>query len=89
MLLHILSQSLINRLTLHGLHFQGDKTLKRIPFNKRSPTQVVRFWGRSVLKLNPERAVEIREQIIIVQNFTADLMAQRPDFYPPPFGRYS
>ncbi len=58
-------------------------------FNKRSPTQVVRFWGRSVLKLNPERAVEIPEQIILVQNFTADLMAQRPDFYLPPFGRYS
>ncbi len=61
-------------------------------FNKRSPTQVVQkpaFWGRPILKLNPERAVEIPEQIILVQNFTADLMAQRPDFYLPPFGRYS
>ncbi len=57
--------------------------------NKRSPTQVVRFWGRSVMKRNPERAVQIPEQIILVQNFTADLMAQRPDFYPLPFGRYS
>ena len=57
--------------------------------NKRSPTQVVRFWGRSLMKLNPERAVEIPEQIILVQNFTADSMAQRPDFYLPPFGRYS
>ena len=61
----------------------------KLVFNKRSPTQVVRFWGRSVLKLNPERAVEIPEKIILVQNFTADLMAQRPDFYLPPFGRYS
>jgi len=63
----------------------------RIPyFNKRSPTQVVQkpaFWGRPILKLNPERAVEIPEQFILVQNFTADLMAQRPDFYLPPFGR--
>jgi hypothetical protein len=30
-----------------------------------------------VLKLNPERAVEIPEQNILVQNFTADFMAQR------------
>jgi hypothetical protein len=42
-----------------------------------------------MLKLNPERAVEIPKQIILVQNFTADLMAQRPDFYLLPFGRYS
>jgi hypothetical protein len=34
-----------------------------------------------MLKQNPERAVEIPEQIILVQNFTVDLMAQRPDFY--------
>jgi hypothetical protein len=40
-----------------------------------------------MLKLNPERAVEIPEQIILVQNFTADLMA--PDFYLLLFGRYS
>jgi hypothetical protein len=54
-----------------------------------------------MLKLNPERVVEISseresleifsepEKIILVQNFTADLMAQRPDFYLLPFGRYS
>ena len=38
-----------------------------------------------MLKLYPERAVEILEQIILVQSFTADLMAQRPDFYLLPF----
>ena len=41
------------------------------------------------MKPNPERAVEIPEQIILVQNFTADLMELRPDFYLLPFGRYS
>ncbi len=61
--------------------------ITRSIFNKRSPTQVVRFWGRSVLKLNPEKAVKNPEQIILVQNFTPDLMAQRPDFYLLPFGR--
>jgi hypothetical protein len=38
-------------------------------FIKRSPSQVVQkpaFWGRPILKLNPERAVEIPEQIILV-----------------------
>jgi hypothetical protein len=42
-----------------------------------------------VLKRDPERAEEIPEQIFLVQNITPDLMAQRPDFYLPPFGRYS
>jgi hypothetical protein len=42
-----------------------------------------------MLKLNPESSVEITEQINLVQNFTADLMAQRPDFYLLPLGRYS
>jgi hypothetical protein len=35
-----------------------------LAFNKRSPSQVVQkpaFWGRPILKLNPERAVEIPE----------------------------
>jgi hypothetical protein len=32
------------------------------------------------LKPNPERAVEIPEQNILVQIFMADLMAQTPDF---------
>jgi hypothetical protein len=32
------------------------------------------FWGRPTLKPNPERAVEIPEQIILVQNLTAGLV---------------
>jgi hypothetical protein len=42
-----------------------------------------------MLKLNPEMAVEMPEQIILVQNYTAVLMVQRPDLYLLPFGRYS
>jgi hypothetical protein len=57
-------------------------------FNKQSPTQS-RFWGRSISKLNPERVVEIPKQIFLVQNSMADLMAQIPDFYLLPIGRYS
>jgi hypothetical protein len=57
-------------------------------FNKISPTQAVQFWGRSMLKLNPEIVLQIPEQIILVQNFTAVLMAQRPGLYLLiPFGR--
>ena len=52
-----------------------------VDINKPSPTQVFRFWGRSMLKLNQERAVEIPEQIIFVLNFKVDLMAQRQNFY--------
>jgi hypothetical protein len=40
-----------------------------------------------MLKLNPKRVVEILEQL--VQNFMAVFMAQRPDLYLLPFGRYS
>ncbi len=43
------------------------KKLFKSRFNKQSPTQVVRFWRRSILKLNPERIVEkIPEQIFLV-----------------------
>ncbi len=47
--------------------FVGKRLLWLVTFNKRSPTQVVQkpaFWG----------AVEIPEQIILVQNFTADYL---------------
>ena len=33
-----------------------------------------------MVKSNPEMSVEIPEQIFLVQNFTLDLTAQRPDF---------
>jgi hypothetical protein len=42
----------------------------------------------SILKLNPEMAIEIPEQDFLVQNFMAVLMAQRQDFYLLPFGIY-
>ena len=43
---------------------------------KQSPSQVDGFGGRSILKLNPERVVEILEQTFFVQNFTVHIMAQ-------------
>ncbi len=59
-------------------------------FNKRSQVnQVVRFGGRSMLKLNPERAVEIPETDNSCSEFYGGFMAQRPDFYLLLFGRYS
>ena len=56
--------------------------------NKQYPTQS-RLRERSISKLNPEMVVEIPEQIFIVRNFMADLMAKRPDFNLLPIGRYS
>jgi hypothetical protein len=44
--------------------------------------------GMSILKPNPERVVEIPEQIFLVRNFTVVLMGE-PDLYLLPFGTYS
>jgi hypothetical protein len=41
-----------------------------------------------MLKLNLEMAIEIPEMIILVLNFTVVSMAQRPDFYLLPFGKF-
>jgi hypothetical protein len=35
-----------------------------------------------------ERAKEIPEHTFLIQNFKADLMVQKPDFYRLQFGRY-
>jgi hypothetical protein len=43
----------------------------------------------SILKVNPERVAENPQQLSLVQNFMGDLMAHKPDFYLPPFGRYT
>jgi hypothetical protein len=42
-----------------------------------------------MLKSKPEMAVEIPVKIVIIQNFTAFFMAQKPDFYLLSLGRYS
>jgi hypothetical protein len=57
-------------------------------FNKQFLAPVVWFWGRSMMKPNPERAVEIAEHIFLIQNFMAVSTAQRPNIYLLPFGRY-
>ena len=67
-----------NDSSLRLLEFKWRLTFNVVELNKRSPNEVARFWGRSMLKLNLERIVEIPEQIFLVQNFTGDLMAERP-----------